>query len=114
VRVGSVGNTNFQANTPAYHLPHSSVYQPIEKYIAEADSGKLNPPGTQLDVFATDLVQDILKKKGQVWLGNLARMTKWVSTWVPWGMLDGMVAKGRGNDVLTNVVQEGKLERVRE
>ncbi|MCJ1250991.1 hypothetical protein MMC30_008222 [Trapelia coarctata] len=109
VMVGSVGNTNFHANSPEYRLPPSSIYQPIERFIADTDSGKLQPPDTELDAFAADLVRDILKgRKGQVWLGNLARMTKWVSTWVPWGMFDGMVAKGRGIDVLMKTAQGGK------
>lgn len=82
-------------------LPSNSLYRNIQQFIKDTDSGKLSPPGTDVNVFAEQLVGDVLKgKKGQVWRGKMAKMTKWVSAWVPWGMLDGMVAKGRGLDRL--------------
>jgi 1-acylglycerone phosphate reductase len=98
--VGSI-DTKFHSNSIPFSLPSNSSYRHIEQYIADTASGKHSPKGTDVNVFAEQLVGDVLKgRKGQVWRGNMASMTKWVSTWVPWGLLDGMVASGRGLDKL--------------
>jgi 1-acylglycerone phosphate reductase len=98
--VGSI-DTRFHNNTPPSALPAHSLYRPIEQYIQNSAQGKNSPKGTDVNVFAEQLVKDVLRgKKGQIWRGNMASMTKWVSSWVPWGILDGMVAKGRGLDKL--------------
>ena len=74
--VGSV-STHFHDNNPSCELPANSLYKPVESYIADTDKGKLSPPGTDVCVFAQQLVKDILGgKKGQVWRGKMASMTK--------------------------------------
>ena len=98
--VGSV-KSNFHTNNPSFHLPADSLYKPIEQQIADTDAGNHSPPGTNTAVFADQLVNDVLKGgKGQLWRGKMADMTRWVSKWVPWGLLDRMVASGRGIDEL--------------
>ena len=107
--VGAVNDTNFFSRTAPYQLPPSSIYRPIENIIADADAGKLNPDGSNVDAFATELVKDILGgTRGQIWKGKMASMSKFVTTWVPWRLLDGMVGNGRGIDVLAGSVQGGK------
>jgi len=110
VMVGSI-STKFHENNPPFHLPVESLYRPIEHAIVDSDSGKHSPEGPEgmnVNVFAEHLVADVLGgKTGQIWRGKMASMTRWVSTWVPWGLLDGMVTKGRGVDELVHSVKEG-------
>ena len=107
--VGSISDTKFHANNAPYQLPPDSMYRSVEKYIANTDSGKLNPEGSNVDVFAEDLVKDILRgTRGQIWVGKLAGMCKFMSKWVPWRFLDGMAAHMRGIDVLAKSLQAGK------
>lgn len=98
--VGSI-ETKFHTNNIPLVLPDNSRYKRIEQYIQDTDSGKNSPKGTNATVFAEQLVKDVLQgKKGQLWRGNMASMTKWASQCIPWGSLDGMVASGRGVDKL--------------
>ncbi|KAF7511585.1 hypothetical protein GJ744_004173 [Endocarpon pusillum] len=98
--VGSIETKFFTNNIPST-LPPNSLYKSIEHYIQDTDSGKNVPKGTNAAVFAEHLVKDVLQgKKGQLWRGNMASMTKWASQCIPWGSLDGMVASGRGVDKL--------------
>ena len=100
VMVGSV-ESNFHANNPSFHLPADSLYKPIEQQIADTDAGKHSPPGTNTAAFADQLVKDVLRGgEGQLWRGKMANITRWVSKWVPWIILDKMVASGRGIDKL--------------
>lgn len=98
--VGSI-ETKFHTNNIVSTLPPNSLYRSVEQYIQDTASGKNAPKGTNATVFAENLVKDVLQgKKGKLWRGNMASMTKWASQCVPWGSLDGMVANGRGVDKL--------------
>ena len=46
-------------------------------------------------------------------MGKMADMTRWVSKWVPWGMLDSMVASGRGIDELRKAGNGGAEDPLR-
>ena len=105
---GAVAGTNFHQNLPNLTLPAFSPYKPIEQQIR--DSGENDPKGTDQTAFAEQLVTDILKgKKGLLWRGQMASVTKWVSKFMPSKMLDGMLTNGRGTTLLQNIRSGGAV-----
>ncbi len=80
--VGTVGSRFFD-NTPEHHLPPGSLYQPIQKQIADCATGRNNPKQMDVDRFADKVAADILGgAEGRIWRGSKATAVRYVSKFV--------------------------------
>ena len=74
--------TRFADNTGGIKVPAGSLYEPIAAR-AEARRKEADTWGQEADVFAREVVDDIMKgKEGDVWRGGMARFVYW-TTWLP-------------------------------
>jgi len=83
-------------------LPKGSIYEPAREAVESAmRNDKLADPGMPAQQWAGQVVQDLLKKRPPptIWRGAQARMGR-VWTFLPHGMLDGMMKKMTGIDVV--------------
>ena len=94
-------DTNFHLNTAPHQLPEDSMYNSVSKTLVDADAGKLNPAGTDVKKLAERVIGDILTgATGEVFRANMSTTTKWMSVLAPSPILDGLLAHGRGLDLL--------------
>ena len=76
--------TNFFPNTTYQMLPPDSHYKKIESFVTDATAKVESPKPMDADLFAEQLVQDIVAgKKGILWPGPTATMSKWIGWYLP-------------------------------
>ena len=91
VMAGTVG-TNFQNNNVTASVAQESMYKAAGSKIADSAAGKLLPKAMDANVFAEQLVKDVLKgHSGLLWRGNHASVVKWMANWLPTNV---MVSEG--------------------
>ncbi|KAI1474977.1 putative short-chain dehydrogenase/reductase [Daldinia eschscholtzii] len=94
---GSV-KSNLSDNTPS-KVPEHSLYRAAASNIENRDFLK-GAPSTDTDVFAKEVVRDLLRPKPKlnIWHGGMVNLA-WILTWFGWeGILDSTVAKRHGLD----------------
>ncbi|KAI4160252.1 MAG: hypothetical protein L6R39_000247 [Caloplaca ligustica] len=106
VKTNLIKNLN-QSKHPS--LPKGSIYEPAKETVEKAlrQEGFENQ-GMPAEKWAKLVVQDLLKQKPPpvVWKGESAWLTR-IATVLPFGMLDGMVKKLTGLDVVERAVRVG-------
>ncbi|KAI0199410.1 putative short-chain dehydrogenase/reductase [Astrocystis sublimbata] len=96
--IGSA-ETNIFTNSHPDHLqmPSNSYYEPIRQFLVDARRGKMQPNETPVDVIARQLVNDVLHgRESFLWRGVSSTSCKWLSSWLPGGMLDSLCNRTRG------------------
>ncbi|KJZ75445.1 hypothetical protein HIM_05141 [Hirsutella minnesotensis 3608] len=101
--------THFHDNEAAFHLGETSRYAFIEDIIATWASGQAKPKGTPPDLFAEQIVEDIVKstKTGLLWRGAHAGMSRFVATWLPRTVRDALMCTGQGLKELAEYLRQG-------
>lgn len=80
---GAVKSSVF-ANQEPFKLPPDSIYLPIESIIARSAEGKADPERLATDVYARQVVEDVLRRTyGSVYRGNMAMMTSIMASIMP-------------------------------
>ncbi|KAL8841191.1 MAG: hypothetical protein Q9170_001045 [Blastenia crenularia] len=110
LRTGVV-KTNLIKNLNQSHqssLPNGSIYEPAKEAVEKAlrQEGFENQ-GMPAEKWAKLVVQDLLRQKppSVIWRGESAWLTR-IATVLPFGMLDGMVKKLTGLDVVERAVRQ--------
>ena len=89
-------------------LPEGSIYEPAKETVEKAlrQEGFENQ-GMPAEKWAKGVVQELLKKNGPsvIWKGESAWLTR-IATVLPFGMLDGMVKKLTGLDIVERTVRK--------
>ncbi|KAH6973347.1 oxidoreductase [Ilyonectria destructans] len=86
-------------NAPKFRLPDGSRYFLIEETLEMIASGKAvnKSKMTKTDIYAKRVVDNILKgKKGSVWCGQYASLTRWVLSSLPESVQFRLYMKGSG------------------
>lgn len=108
--ITGVVKSNFYQNAPPCTLPPGSIYavarEPIEAFM----SGQNQAPGdiSESHVWAKQVVRDVSKANPshQLWEGRMAFEVR-LAGHLPVGLLDGMVKKRVGLDVLEQKIRDG-------
>ena len=104
-------NSNLYKNTKEamlVSLRKDSIYEPAREVVEKAMRGEdFEDSGTPTQEWAGLVVQDLLRKRPPpvVWRGAQAGLAR-IGTILPFGMLDGMVKKMRGGDVVERMVRK--------
>jgi 1-acylglycerone phosphate reductase len=110
LKTGGV-KSQFGANITANYgaaLPKTSIYEPAREMMEKILRGEvMDANGEPADVYATNVVQDLLKKKPptNIWRGASAGLAR-ISTVLPHGMFDAKVKKLTGMDVVERLIRE--------
>ncbi|KAL8647290.1 MAG: hypothetical protein Q9210_005648 [Variospora velana] len=105
VKTNLIKNLN-QAKHPS--LPKGSIYQPAKETVEKALRQEgFEDKGMPAEDWARLVVQDLLKQKppSVIWRGESAWLTR-LATLLPFGMLDGVVKKLSGLDVVERAVRK--------
>ncbi|KAI4277551.1 MAG: hypothetical protein LQ337_001673 [Flavoplaca oasis] len=105
VKTNLIKNMN-QSKQPA--LPKGSIYEPAREAVEKAlRQGGFENQGMPSDRWAKLVVQDLLKQKppSVIWKGESAWLTR-IATMLPFGMLDSMVKKLTGLDIVEQAVRK--------
>lgn len=89
-------------------LPTTSIYLPAKEAVESAMKfEKMESAGTPPDVWAAEVVGDLLKKKPPaiIWRGAQAKAAR-LGTLFPHGMLDGTMKKLTGLDIVEQKVKK--------
>ena len=89
-------------------LPKDSIYEPVREVVEAAMRGDdFENSGTPSQQWAGLVVQDLLRKRPPpvIWRGAQAGRAR-IGTILPFGMLDGMVKKMRGIDVVERMLRK--------
>ena len=89
-------------------LPKGSIYEPAKEAVERTMRGDaFEDAGMPAQQWAALVVQDLLRKRPapNVWRGAKAGLA-WVGTVLPFGMLDGMMKKMTGIDIVEQMVRK--------
>ncbi|KAL8699429.1 MAG: hypothetical protein Q9201_006008 [Fulgogasparrea decipioides] len=80
--------TNLMSNATKHDLPPASIYTPVANKVSERANGEDVKDTSTPEDFAKRLVNDTLSgASGKVYRGKLATITRFVSTFLPTGIL---------------------------
>ena len=93
--IGAVDTPIFANSHPdAFELPPDSYYKPVKQFIMDQRDGKKQPPMSNVDVVARQMVDDILSgSAGCIWRGAASPDARWLSWLLPTWALE-MVTNG--------------------
>ncbi len=97
-----------QKEAGSVSLPKDSIYEPAKDAVESAmRNDQFADSGMPAQQWAGQVVQDLLKKRPPptIWRGGKARLG-WIGTFLPHGMLDGMMKKMTGLDVVEQMVRK--------
>ncbi|KAF2476762.1 oxidoreductase [Lindgomyces ingoldianus] len=110
VMVGVI-TTPFWANEPAFFLPQTSRYHAIKDTIAKCASGEAVPKGISPEVFAKQIVSDVLSRKsGQFYRGPMSSTVGFCSRYLPKFVVDSLISNGQGLGELAESFKTSKQE----
>ncbi|EXJ89650.1 hypothetical protein A1O3_02717 [Capronia epimyces CBS 606.96] len=109
--VVSRGLTNYRdldrdiSNTPAPVLPKGSIYEPAREVVERSMRCEYTTPEVTAEQWASQVVPELLKTNppSNVWAGTKARMVRLLAM-LPAGVMDGMMRKMTGLDVVKRMV----------
>lgn len=110
LKTGAVASNlikNQKALTPM-SLPKGSIYEPAREAVESAmRNDKMADVGTPAKQWAKEVVGDLLKKSPPlvIWRGANARLGR-IGTIMPYGMMDSMIKKMTGLDVVEKKVRK--------
>ncbi|KAI0891083.1 putative short-chain dehydrogenase/reductase [Annulohypoxylon nitens] len=103
-------DTHIFANSTVdeFRMPSNSYYEPVRQFIVDTREGRKAAKLENVDVTARYLVDDILGgAKGCIWRGALSTECKWLSTYLPFWLMDILNNKARGLVELKNYYTGG-------
>lgn len=89
-------------------LPKGSIYEPAREAVESAmRNDKMANVGTPADQWAKEVVKDLLRKRTPliIWRGANAWLV-WIGTMMPHGMMDSMIKKMTGLDVVEQKIRK--------
>ncbi|KAK3896748.1 hypothetical protein C8A05DRAFT_20341 [Staphylotrichum tortipilum] len=96
IMVGTVA-TEFHANEPDVVLPAGSRYSSAHDTINRWAKGLAGPKGGSVAQFAESIVEDIVGSgNGVLWRGANSGMVQFMSSWLPWSLLDKIMSNRQG------------------
>ncbi|KAI1140855.1 NAD(P)-binding protein [Hypoxylon sp. FL0543] len=108
--------SNFVRNAQSSNaatLPKGSVYEPVRELVEKRlRSEGAEDMGELPDRWAEQVVRDLLKRNPPrvIWRGGGAGLS-WLSTMLPYGVLDGALKKSAGLDEMKQIIQKGESSK---
>ncbi|KAL4924148.1 uncharacterized protein BDV17DRAFT_284889 [Aspergillus undulatus] len=103
VTTGTVQSMGQVGTYDNYQLPEGSLYKPIEDIVASRAQGNDQFGRMDLMAYSEKVVTEITKgNSAKVWCGANAGFARFANSFVPQSILDNMVTRGTGLDVLAS------------
>ncbi|EXJ87880.1 hypothetical protein A1O1_04807 [Capronia coronata CBS 617.96] len=103
----SVASNGFKNQQDVATLPKGSIYEPAREVVERTLCGDFAAVEVTADQWAAEVVHDLLKPTPPqtIWRGTKAGMAKWAHYLVPASLLESMMVKMTGMDVVARLVQ---------